>query len=310
MRFLNFFTLLTLIFFTACKEDMPIVEECMEVELTNGFFQPIWYPGFYNSASNICVNPNDGDELIFAKDSNLVKYNLLSNEAEILIEDMNIRGLEWHEQDWVLFYAAENPAYIETDVWKIRSNGEDLTQLTFTKNWRSILWRNNGTEFIARKYLNFDSLFLYSDEGELMDSFSFISDGFSSWKNDDEFVYFEDNDKIITGNIETETFDTLTFTGISDIANSRAMDFISDNELVATTTEGIFKINIETGAYQTLRETCNANHYSLRTYSPENNRLFLNNIQYITEEDGRIRQDVHLVSMKIDGTDEQVHSIE
>jgi hypothetical protein len=96
-----------------------------------------------NSFSVPLVNPNNPDEIIFLKNSNrkLYKLNYVTGEKNVVLEEaMGYGAPDWGVNDWILFTRFQN-------LFKVKVNGDSLTQITFNGvGWNSN-WNPSGTHY-------------------------------------------------------------------------------------------------------------------------------------------------------------------
>jgi Tol biopolymer transport system component len=127
------------LFLFSCKEkegteDIPAY--CAACEPCERFYLP-WSPIPYpvkqlpKQRYSPCFNPNNGNEFVYvdedrdAKTSMLIKYNLLSQQQVILLPKVGVVGQpKWGKNGWIVFSNGAN-------IYKVRDNGDSLTQLTF-----------------------------------------------------------------------------------------------------------------------------------------------------------------------------------
>lgn len=101
-----------------------------------------WYP---------CINPNNEFEFCYLRrengiqssdDMDLYKYNFCSGKSTLVTKHVAY-GIDWSVKDWIIFTGQNK------DLWKIKSNGDSLTQLTFLGAFQNDAhWNTTGTMFI------------------------------------------------------------------------------------------------------------------------------------------------------------------
>jgi len=104
-----------------------------------------------------CFNPNNSNEFVFlrrgtASVAELVKYNLSSNSEEVLCNSIPIATPpQWGDSGWITF------STIGWEVWKIKEDGSQLTQLTHGAKDLFPYFSSTGQEiyyFRAKSYNN------------------------------------------------------------------------------------------------------------------------------------------------------------
>lgn len=97
-------------------------------------------------------NPlNSAEFVYYFKDNELglhqlIKYNLLSNEKTVLVNDIRIYGQpKWGKKGWIAF--TSQSAYVE-HIYIIKDNGDSLTQVTTSLANYAPFWNVSGDELL------------------------------------------------------------------------------------------------------------------------------------------------------------------
>lgn len=98
-----------------------------------------------------CFNPNNAEELCFSKAvkinnglhvTEFWKVNINTGKQERIAAVQGISQPDWGKNDWILFDK------LGGTIWKVKSNGDSLTQLTFQyENYRP-KWNNQTNTFL------------------------------------------------------------------------------------------------------------------------------------------------------------------
>ncbi len=148
----NRITLLLLIFlvFSSCKKDKTceFLDDCGNQVVCEDF------PDMYNTIFSETeiqfkapqFNPNNPNEFIYVFSeinlgvSQLVKYNINTQEKTVLVEGFGIKGQpKWSKTGWIAF----NSNY---HIYLIQDNGESLTQITTNTYNHNPFWNQTGDE--------------------------------------------------------------------------------------------------------------------------------------------------------------------
>jgi hypothetical protein len=143
--------ILLTIFFLGCQKDddisLPIetVQQESPCEFTpptgNGQLPPGIVDSMYFSEGS--VNPMNANEIVFLSksDTKLYKLNISTGERNVILEDaMGYSWADWGTNDWLLFTRSQN-------LFKVKSNGDSLTQITFNGVGWYANWNPAGTHY-------------------------------------------------------------------------------------------------------------------------------------------------------------------
>lgn len=117
-------------------------------------------------------NPLNPDEFAYARydldtifpwvdEREIHIYNLSTREDRMIYHGPLWSGMDWGVNGWLLINRADN------QVWKIKSDGDSLTQLTFSGINEDARWNADATRFVA----------WHAGEGGAEDDYSAIYDG-------------------------------------------------------------------------------------------------------------------------------------
>ncbi|MGM0480112.1 MAG: TolB family protein [Bacteroidota bacterium] len=165
--------------------------------------------------SDPILNPNNAFEFAFIRDegnsnqspgwnSELCTYNFCSNEMNILTDVVGY-DIDWSAKNWILFTGKDYELY------KIKSNGDSLTQLTNTGTWNdNAKWNPDGTKYL---YFDADAIRhkICDEEGNLIKDFSNNMAEFD-WLNDEKIIFSRSSGSelfIKEYNIETDSEELL-----------------------------------------------------------------------------------------------------
>jgi hypothetical protein len=78
------------------------------------------------SYHSVSVNPNNNDEFVVVENNSLIKFNLETKEKTVLLDSqITVNTPDWGREGWIVFSAGWK-------IWRIKENGTQLSQLTFT----------------------------------------------------------------------------------------------------------------------------------------------------------------------------------
>jgi hypothetical protein len=258
------------------------------------------------------VNPNDPDEFLKwtkgpAWSAKLYRYNKRTREKLFLPPNpFNLFfSPHWSRKDWLLFSAQSGPQ--QWDAYKMKSNGDSLTRLTYLGNVHYPEWNWEGDKFVCSMGLTSPVISVIFDEnGNALDT---IPGGGAekTWQHPSlmassgpGFLKVQDPQ---TGQFVFQvSFDDSK----SSFAGGCA--WIDEENIVWSYEEGVFRSNIVTQETVQLVETCDAIRYHKPLYPFVTGRLiFTRSVYNMTSF---WRGTVHSEAVTIDPFDGTIEVIE
>lgn len=200
--------------------------------------------------SNPLVNPHNPFEFIFLRRVNgsnsrdLCRYNFCDNSVDVITQNVNY-SLDWSVDDWIIFTG------LNLQLWKVKSDGTQLTQLTNTGNFNNhARWNPDGT-----KYLYYDadlgtSNMRISHADGSLDRILNVYMHRWTWLNNEEILFSTPSDvnKLnLESNVVTHLV-SLSGTGVSNMYNK-------DNSLFLTSSDGFYEFNLVTNELNLIDST-------------------------------------------------------
>lgn len=199
------------------------------------------------SYKNNCVNPRNKNEFAFLRwennmqagdNSDLCVYNMCSNTLKIIANHVAY-SLDWSVKDWIIYTG------FDRNLWKIKSNGDSLTQLTFTGPFNNnAKWNNDGTKYL---YAAVNQGMRISFADGIQKKLLPVQMQSWDWLTDDELIYSISTgtvlkiNKYIISNNETTTLATLTGPGSQVNVIDKYAYFHTTNGQSAS---GLYKLEI------------------------------------------------------------------
>lgn len=222
------------------------------------------------------VNPNDPNEISYGTSnenstSKYIRYNLLTQQKQTILEDFKINNLTWGKKDWILFTDTYN-------MFKIKSNGDSLSVFG-DHTWLNPKWNAAGDKFVVS--LKFQShREIKNIEGETIKTIS--NPGWNlkyyTWSHPEYFVTYDhknikiidlDNNKLIK-HIKAPFVNQTT-----QLSLFHQVSWKSETELIITRTGAIYTYNIETEEIKHISCDCRWNT-SFITHASDFSLLLLN----------------------------------
>lgn len=130
-----------------------------------------------------CVNPENSDEVIFLRNENgwkLYKYNINSGTNSIIYSGVLLSPPRWGSDDWIMI------APSDTKLWKIKSDGSELTQLTDLGCFHGD-WNFNG-EKITYANMNIQKNIIADADGNILDTLNYSLSGTQAWNHPNSLI--------------------------------------------------------------------------------------------------------------------------
>ena len=299
--------LTTLLFFIlssiACQKHKTFnIEPCEELVLLSEVvpdFDYIIAKPFYVKAS---FNPNNSNEIVFIDkfEETVCIYNIETGVKRTLYGDSlePLFAPHWGNKDWILLSLSGN-------IYKIKSNGDSLTQLTFAIPAFAPKWNMEANKFFYNTGgLISPSLTIICDEnGISLDSLPNSMHG--SWQHDSLLLLNDDWNGIIVFNPNTGYRENIS-NASRHVGGAGAVQWIDDEHFIETNNLGIFKVNYKTHEAITLPvDVCSSRSYRIDGFSEQSQKLIFTKIESEILDWHTIKQRVSIVTMNTDGMEEE-----
>jgi hypothetical protein len=282
--------------FMTCRQEDSIWPEPKVVckNLSGDPFMNFWVTEYYPSFTYPRFNPLDGDEFAYARYENADASLPIVTQREIRIhrlstgEDRTIyRGPLWSDMDWgtngwILLNRADN------QVWKIKSDGDSLTQLTFSGINDGAKWNRDASRFVARHKgdASGDSYTgLYNAEGLLIQKLNFRYH-YGAWGlGDDILVHHHDDQAPRSGIDRFDTTGHRVSAFIFKNEDEARMDIAydpQDLDVVFCTTDEwrLLRIDLTNENIQTLYKGCDTDFFIHFSVSPDGEHILADRVQW------------------------------
>ncbi|HIP32425.1 MAG TPA: hypothetical protein EYG86_06675 [Crocinitomicaceae bacterium] len=249
--------------------------DCVPYEPIQGYSTGYYYEYEPTFATDAQFNPNNNDEILYLEQGAnipdaIYKLNLLTNQKELIYSGGVIYNPVWGKQDWIVFSLLAG-----NQIWKIKSNGDSLSQVTYGGFWFHPKWNFTGDEFTAyRGFVNPNEYYqggVWSVDGALVDTFSWIS-SLGDWNNsNDYFGVAKQNIFKVINPYTNQTLSTIS-SGDTNVFFG-GFRWISDSEGIIIKRGGIYRINIWTKKMTQLKCVCNSVQYSNGSVSNDGTKI-------------------------------------
>jgi hypothetical protein len=263
-------------------------------------------------------NPNDGDEIVFVErpygsqtEFRLWRYRFSSNTLEQVLSGSNLVNMhypvDWGSNDWFLLNLRSSGG--AENIFKIRSNGDSLTQLTFTSMNFNPHWSPEGIAF-GYQHQSGITYPIIMDLGTnatdtVPGSFAttcwyaptstiFLSGGIWSWH---------------IGSEPSKICDLPTDLYAWGDQGSGVVVLDDQTTVLWMQSGGLYQTNLQTGLSVRLFSTCNSRYYVGLDYSPHTKKLVTTRITRTPVSENDLQIGIDIMLMNPDGTDQQVLNI-
>jgi len=254
-------------------------------------------------------NPNDDNEILYV-DANypgnqkqLYKFNLITHQKTLIYEGAIIYEPSWGAEDWILLNL------LDFQIWKIKSDGSGLMQVTSNGSWFHPEWNLAGDRFIAyHGYVDVGNHYpavVWDGYGAIVDSFDW-SPTVGCWRHpqyyggiiNDQMVVIEPYTNQIISNLKSDPNKSFN-----------SFNWISESNAIVTNVDGIYDYNVYSQQLTKLRCSCSSKWYIGGSTNSDNSKIIYG-LSLLTRLDGQtVHEDREIVIMNTDGTDEQVIEI-
>jgi hypothetical protein len=296
--------ILLLLIIAGCKKD-KISPVCRSFGPAPGFFgwQEI-YEAPYVARPDF--NPDNANEFLFVYyppggSNSLYKYNMLTKELKLIFTGTTmVYRSRYGRNGWIMLNL------IDGNIWKIKDNGDSLTQLTNTGNCYHPHWNYKydriGYETNSNGYYYG---VIINPAGNYIDTVHYGWDEITTWLSRRYIV--NAMLRISTYEIETDEYNVIKdFETASSGAAYGVAILRDDNTIIWSYKEGIFETTIDSRNTRSLYPSCNSRRFYDASYAPTTDKLLWQRLDYRPVEDSSI---LHIkstiVMMNTDGTGEE-----
>lgn len=248
-------------------------------------------------------NPNNDNEIVYLEwtslNEKLFKLNLITLQKTLIFEgDFSGSHISWGKNDWILF------SLMDYQIWKIKSDGTQLTKVTSNGNWFHPEWNINGDLFIAyHGYVNSSQFYsgkVWNPSGNIIDSFNW-SPLIGDWNSSIGYGCVYDARISVINPIE----DVFVSDYYSISSNYFSYNWINEDEALITSVNGIYNYNIITNKLNKIKCSCNSKIYSGGTVNNNRTKIIYSLSSLSRLNGSTILDKSNLVIMNVDGTNEE-----
>lgn len=262
-----------------------IEEDCFEIKPLEGY--TIGWEYKYDSIQNQrpCFNPNNPNEIVFVREffthEQLIIYNLETKTKSVIYEGRVFYQPKWSVTGWIIFSGPKN------QLWKIKDDGTQLTQVTFKNRNYYPEWSPDGAQIAFGKQIDTVingqitslSLGVIADqEGTIIERLDHTK-GLSfnegcSWGKQNTIFISAYSDSILFYNADTKAKKILQWRYCANNFGLGIGRWVNNETILANDyKKGLFRIDINTGSHTCIAKNCDSRYYIFMDYSQQSNKI-------------------------------------
>lgn len=315
--------LVVLLALTACIKD-KISNECKDLntsELVISGPNGPYYKFIGEQLKTPSFNPNNDNEIMFVRentgtsDKQIWLYNLIDKSKDLIFEGEVLGRPRWGKNDYIIFYRMGG------HIWKIRSDGQNLTYLNNPMPVYDPQWNSEGTKFATNAppssiYQGKSALVIFNETGSVLDTIPLpIAENYvgnfnapSSFKREEilvlrrptEITFFDTKNEVMLATYHTQLgFDNQTSAGGN-------IFWLDSTNLIYGNRDGIHQITYPSLQNTHLIKSCTNKVYFFGDINMSKTKMvWAVRQQEINSEKTHVLVQWYLVIMDLDGSNEQ-----
>ena len=253
---------------------------CSQFTIGGGHYITVDYPTF----SVACWNPNNPDEFIYIKANDAINKSIWRYNTNTGIKTLIANGMFFNisnqiQNDWILI---GNNDY---NIYKIKLDGTGLEQLTLAGTYyRPQFYHEHGKFYVQDLSLP-NKIILVQMDGSIIDTVENTQLLKGAFRNQRFLQNNPYDQKIIIRGMNNEIiyqFDYSFQNSIIDTASiSGGAAWIDDNNIIYSHQKGYYTLNLNTGAFKKIKNTCPKLFYQMSSgFICNDNNILLNRLTY------------------------------
>lgn len=294
MQKILIYTICSILFLSSCIDEEPR-PDCEPITQTMKDEYNHIFPDTGISAP--CFNPENPNEIIYREhiyttgEFWLCKYNIATKKKSYILKAEFNSEPKWGKNDWIVF------SLNDYNLYRIKSTGEELKQLTFDNKTYHPSWTFNDSLIVYSSYVIIPNpadtnRLIHLAIGVISDINGVSIDTITGWSRNSVFC----SDTIMfsvshngMGTINTNIGEHIMYKELKDDeGGSFGIEKLNANTVYWSNFDGIYSTNIFSGESRVIKATCNSSFYGFPTYSSETNMI-------IWQHDIRIVKDSSII---------------
>jgi len=247
------------------------------------------------------MNPNNENEIIYIEGSHpnrLMYYNLQTNEKRVLFERSVACELSWSVKGWILFKRAELGYH---SVYKIKADGDSLTQLSQYDIYHHAHWNSDGTKIITfNKYKPIGHKTRIMNENfEEIDSLNIWDHTVGIWSHPNYYLGSHPLAEIVVIDIINNAFiKKITFP--NENVEVRVLKWVSLHEFWYVKNTALYKYDMNTGESVMIFKEC-YNSIRFSAVSSDFSKIIVIKTESTELPDYKVQIDTKVLRMGLNG---------
>ena len=241
-----------------------------------------------NFVGHAVFDPNSGNEILIERvaygsnwtNSQLYSYNLSSEVLQLVFQGpLSGSKSSWGTSGWIAFTQASAPNW---NIWKVKANGDSLTQLTFNGNSFRPLWSPDGTQIgyetgaLGPPQYNMQNIRMTSSGtpiDTLWNTGAFAGQAVWALPNRTFNVFAWVYSCHWEGNPSTDLIYQLPDSIMQNGLPKGAAYLPGSHSMIWSHLTGLYRTDLTSGATERLLATCNSSYFMDLDYSPHTGKL-------------------------------------
>lgn len=260
-----------------------------------------------------CFNPNNDAEITLTigdnsnpTGDNLYTLNLNTGQKTYLANNVWYQP-KWSVKNWIVFNRTDR------QIWKIKSNGDSLTQLTFSNENYAPEWSPDGTNLVYRQVIGSKYyIMITTANGNKLDSITNAFYGNGAWSPNNTHIatIFNASTGHNIGLIDLQSKMINALTSYSEQSPTAktiitSMDWSNDSQSIFWCSGyGLYKTNVNSGATTQIKYGCDRKLYMYPSISSDGQKIIVERVDQKLLSENTIYVETNLYIMDINGVNE------
>ncbi len=219
---------------------------------------PVFNPG--NNNEFLCLQINQS-----SLSYDLVSYNIATTTMHEIYAGAGTTPASWSIKDWVTFEKGG-------DIYKAKSNGDSLVQLTFSGQEILPVWINNGTAMAVIHHTTSNTIYILDEEGLPVTNLNIDAPGSLSWCRQNGLLAYGSGTQILTAAVAP--FQPQGY-AIQGITSTGCVCWLNSNTILYSLDNNIYKLSIPGGSISLLKQGCANKSYGALSVSGDGEKILV-----------------------------------
>ena len=293
----------------SCRKD-PVIEDPAPEPIDSTYCEELppytgWNLGYTINEDSILYespyfNPNNNNEFIYVRKDNVAgtktvyKYNMITETNVFIYQGDMYDRPKWGSNNWILL----NPT--DANVWKIDSDGNNLTQLTNTGTYFYPQWNMSADKFVVSTSSQSNISYVFDESGTPLDTIDFEVDSQSSWQHNNYLITFlydfikviDVNSNSLVASYDVQSGNVLWGSAI----------WKGDSEVVWSQAQGLFSSNSSFTTVSNFLPSCSTQFYFRGSVNSDKTKIAWQRLDKSLIDEENVFLESRIILMDVDGT--------